>query len=197
MIFVPVINDIAFTHLTQADWDVLGFSHVAIDVINLFIHPHCIIPNNIKTVFLDSQICSCHKISGKSSKKNKGSGDFFLHSPHDGRKIAVTSENIQEIMKPWKDERTIVIDEMNRPSGYIISEKPGSDAVKGLLHRAAQEETIDIKDKKWAEAFEPIDPTCNCYTCKNFTLSYLHHLHNVKVPLGVRLGIIHNLSCKL
>ncbi|MBT5412331.1 MAG: tRNA-guanine transglycosylase, partial [Cellvibrionales bacterium] len=34
---------------------------------------------------------------------------------------------------------------------------------------------------------------CNCYTCKNFSLAYLHHLEKCKEILGAQLNTIHNL----
>ena len=39
----------------------------------------------------------------------------------------------------------------------------------------------------------PLDDTCGCYTCRNFTRSYLHHLQRVNKILGARLNTIHNL----
>jgi queuine tRNA-ribosyltransferase len=39
----------------------------------------------------------------------------------------------------------------------------------------------------------PIDEDCNCYTCNNFSRSYLKHLDNCKEILGLRLNTIHNL----
>ena len=40
---------------------------------------------------------------------------------------------------------------------------------------------------------QPLDADCDCYTCQNFTRSYLHHLHKVGEILGARLNTIHNL----
>jgi queuine tRNA-ribosyltransferase len=39
----------------------------------------------------------------------------------------------------------------------------------------------------------PLDATCPCYTCQNFSRSYLHHLQRVNEILGARLNTIHNL----
>jgi len=39
----------------------------------------------------------------------------------------------------------------------------------------------------------PIDPECDCYTCKNFSRAYLHHLDKCKEILGATLNSIHNL----
>lgn len=39
----------------------------------------------------------------------------------------------------------------------------------------------------------PVDPTCDCYTCQNFSRAYLHHLDKCKEILGCTLNTIHNL----
>lgn len=39
----------------------------------------------------------------------------------------------------------------------------------------------------------PIDSTCDCYTCQNFSRAYLHHLDKCKEILGCTLNTIHNL----
>lgn len=191
MIFVPIINDIYHTHLTKEDWESLGYTHVAIDVINLFIHPFYILPSTVKTLFLDIRIRSCHKIS-----KQKNLPDtFFLHSPHNGQKIPITSSNLQKMLERFKNihgiDVRIIQDSLNLPSDYEITNKAGEDAVKGFLY--SHKTNVVIKDAKCADLIEPIDENCECYTCKNFTISYLHHLDNVGVPLGTRLGIVHNL----
>jgi queuine tRNA-ribosyltransferase len=50
-----------------------------------------------------------------------------------------------------------------------------------------------VRNATWAQDFSPLDPTCNCYTCRNFTRAYLRHLLNAKEVLGIRLTTIHNL----
>ena len=39
----------------------------------------------------------------------------------------------------------------------------------------------------------PLDPSCACYTCRNFSRAYLHHLQRTSEILGARLNTIHNL----
>ena len=40
----------------------------------------------------------------------------------------------------------------------------------------------------------PLDVTCGCYTCRNFTRGYLHHLDRCGEMLGAQLNTIHNLT---
>ena len=39
----------------------------------------------------------------------------------------------------------------------------------------------------------PLDAECDCYTCRNFSVAYLHHLDKCKEMLGAQLNTIHNL----
>lgn len=39
----------------------------------------------------------------------------------------------------------------------------------------------------------PLDPDCDCYTCKNYSRAYLHHLDKCKEILGSQLNTLHNL----
>ena len=52
---------------------------------------------------------------------------------------------------------------------------------------------IKIKNAKYKEDQAPLDETCGCYACRNFSRAYLHHLHRSKEILGARLNTIHNL----
>ena len=63
----------------------------------------------------------------------------------------------------------------------------GSALVKGKRNK------INLKNKKFKENFNPIDISCNCYTCKNFTLSYLHHLFVSNEILALQLVTNHNI----
>lgn len=52
---------------------------------------------------------------------------------------------------------------------------------------------IIVRDKKYAEDFNPIDPECDCYVCRNFTRGYIRHLFKSGEMLGLRLATWHNL----
>lgn len=52
---------------------------------------------------------------------------------------------------------------------------------------------VKIRNSKYKDDMRPLDPTCNCYACRNFTRAYLHHLQKVNEILGARLNTIHNL----
>ncbi|KXO17196.1 tRNA guanosine(34) transglycosylase Tgt [Peptoniphilus sp. GNH] len=49
------------------------------------------------------------------------------------------------------------------------------------------------KAARYKEDFGPIDPECDCYTCKNYSRAYIRHLLSVDEILGMRLLSYHNL----
>jgi queuine tRNA-ribosyltransferase len=52
---------------------------------------------------------------------------------------------------------------------------------------------VKIRNARHRTDTGALDPTCACYTCRNFTRAYLHHLQRVNEILGARLNTIHNL----
>ncbi|MEZ4316749.1 MAG: tRNA guanosine(34) transglycosylase Tgt [Myxococcota bacterium] len=53
---------------------------------------------------------------------------------------------------------------------------------------------IRLTDSRYRSDMFPIDPSCRCYTCQNFTRAYLHHLFKVGEILGATLASIHNIG---
>ena len=52
---------------------------------------------------------------------------------------------------------------------------------------------IKIRNAVHKKDTRPIDESCDCYTCRNFSRGYLHHLNRLNEILGARLATIHNL----
>jgi len=52
---------------------------------------------------------------------------------------------------------------------------------------------LRVTDGRYRSDMYPPDTSCTCYTCQNFTRSYLHHLFKVKEILAATLASIHNL----
>ena len=52
---------------------------------------------------------------------------------------------------------------------------------------------ININNKKYERDSKPIDPECDCPTCRNFSRSYIRHLFKSKEMLAMRLCVMHNL----
>ncbi|MDH7604181.1 MAG: tRNA guanosine(34) transglycosylase Tgt [Melioribacter sp.] len=53
---------------------------------------------------------------------------------------------------------------------------------------------VSMRNAAYKDDFSPLDPECNCYTCKNFSRAYLRHLFNAKEILALELATIHNLT---
>lgn len=52
---------------------------------------------------------------------------------------------------------------------------------------------VVVRNAVYAEDFSPLDPDCDCYTCKNYTRAYIRHLLKSGEILGLRLITYHNL----
>ena len=52
---------------------------------------------------------------------------------------------------------------------------------------------LKIRNARYKNEDSPVDMTCSCYTCKNFSRAYLHHLDRCGEMLGPMLASIHNL----
>jgi len=67
---------------------------------------------------------------------------------------------------------------------------PTRCARHGLLF--TNSEKIVIKNSRWRECDDPLDETCDCYTCKNYSRAYLRHLYVAGEILAMVLNTIHN-----
>ena len=68
---------------------------------------------------------------------------------------------------------------------------PTRNARNGYLY--TQSGVIRIRNSQHARSLQPVDERCDCYTCQNFTRSYLHHLDKCGEMLGAQLNTMHNL----
>jgi len=68
---------------------------------------------------------------------------------------------------------------------------PTRCARHGLLF--TNSEKIVIKNARWREDHKPIDETCDCYTCRNYSRAYLRHLYVAGEILAMILNTIHNI----
>lgn len=68
---------------------------------------------------------------------------------------------------------------------------PTRHARTGFLYTHAG--IVKIRNSKYTDDIRPLDEHCNCYTCKNYSRSYLRHLDKCGEILGIRLNTIHNL----
>ena len=88
-----------------------------------------------------------------------------------------TPEDIVEAVGNGIDMFDCVLPTRNARNGWLFT-RHGDIKIRNARHRADP---------------DPLDATCSCYTCRNFSRSYLHHLQRVNEILGARLNTIHNL----
>jgi len=60
-------------------------------------------------------------------------------------------------------------------------------------HLFTSEGVVRIRNAPYRDDTRPLDPECDCYTCKNYSRAYLYHLDKANEMLGGRLNTIHNL----
>ena len=69
---------------------------------------------------------------------------------------------------------------------------PTRVARNGALFTAAGR--LNIRNAMWKEVASPVDPACNCYTCRHFSAAYVHHLFRAEELLAYTLATTHNLT---
>ncbi len=88
-----------------------------------------------------------------------------------------TPENIVEAVRRGIDMFDCVMPTRNARNGHLFTSH-GDIRIRNAVHRNSQ---------------IPIDEDCDCYTCRNYSRAYLHHLNKTNEILGSRLNTIHNL----
>jgi len=88
-----------------------------------------------------------------------------------------TPEDIVDAVTQGFDMFDCVMPTRNARNGWLFT-RFGDIKIRNARHRA------DTR---------PLDESCGCYTCRNFSRAYLHHLHRANEILGARLNTLHNL----
>ncbi len=68
---------------------------------------------------------------------------------------------------------------------------PSRNARNGQLFR--EKGTINISNARFRLDEKPVDESCTCYTCQNYSRAYLRHLYKSRELLAYRLNTIHNI----
>ena len=68
---------------------------------------------------------------------------------------------------------------------------PTRHARTGFLYTSAG--VVKLRNARFRTDTAPLDPDCDCYTCRHYSRAYLHHLDRCREILGARLNTIHNL----
>ena len=100
---------------------------------------------------------------------------------------------------PWDRPRYLM--GVGRPIDIVESVRRGIDLFDCVLptrnarngHLFVGGGVLRIRNRRYRNDPEPLDPHCGCYTCRNYSRAYLHHLDRCGEILGARLNTIHNL----
>ncbi len=87
-----------------------------------------------------------------------------------------TPEDLVELVALGADMFDCVMPTRNARNGQMFTEKG----------------TINICNARFREEEGPVDPACDCYTCRHYSLAYLRHLFTAREILAYRLNTIHN-----
>lgn len=88
-----------------------------------------------------------------------------------------TPEDIVEAVSQGIDMFDCVMPTRNARNGWLFT-RFGDLKIKNAAHKSDE---------------RPLDPSCDCYCCRNFSRAYLHHLHRTGEILGAMLNTVHNL----
>ncbi len=88
-----------------------------------------------------------------------------------------TPFDILEAVKRGVDMFDCVMPTRNARNGYLFSSRG----------------VVKLRNSVNKRSDKPVDEDCSCYTCRNFSRAYLHHLDKCKEMLGPHLNTVHNL----
>jgi len=140
----------------------------------------------------------------KKSCEFLSSLDFEGHAI--GGSLGKNREEMLDLVKdvmPWlpkdKPNHLLGIGDLESIQGIIEqgvdtfdSSHPTKCARHGLLF--TKKGRMRIAKKGNSELFEPVESDCDCLTCKNYTVAYLHHLFKANEPTFATLASIHNVA---
>jgi queuine tRNA-ribosyltransferase len=118
-----------------------------------------------------------------------------------GEPAADRSRVMNHVLKKMPAEKPRYLMGMGTPEDLIEAVLAGVDmfdcvlptrnARNGWLFTRSGD--VKIRNARWRDDARPLDPSCACYACRNFTRAYLYHLQKANEILGARLNTIHNL----
>ncbi len=84
-----------------------------------------------------------------------------------------------------------IIEAVSRGIDFFDCVMPARNARHG--HIFTSQGILNIKNAKYELDTTPLDPECDCPTCRNFSKGYIRHLYKAGEMLGMRLCVTHNL----
>jgi queuine tRNA-ribosyltransferase len=125
-----------------------------------------------------------------------GIGGYSVGEPHD-----LMLESLAPVTELLPTDRPRYLMGVGNPTTMLEAIALGVDLFDCVLPtRTARMGTafssagrMNLKNSQYARDFGPLDPTCTCSTCTQYTRAYLRHLVSMKEMLGSILLSVHNL----
>ena len=119
-----------------------------------------------------------------------------------GEPKALTQNIIEETVPSLPKDKPRYLMGVGSPEDIVDAVAKGIDIFDSALPtRVARNGALfswqgrnNIRNSTYSRMENPIDTNCGCYTCRNFSAAYLHHLFRCEELLAYRLATIHNLS---
>ena len=86
-----------------------------------------------------------------------------------------------------------LIEAVARGIDFFDCVMPARNGRHGKLYVWGEQGSININNERFRADNSPIDPTCECHVCANFSRAYMRHLFKAEEILGKRLAVMHNL----
>jgi queuine tRNA-ribosyltransferase len=116
-------------------------------------------------------------------------GGLSVGEPKDDTADKIPAEKPRYLMGVGKPED--IVEAVRRGIDMFDCVMPTRNARNG--HLFVTSGVVKIRNAVHKTDIGPLDEKCDCYTCKNYSRSYLHHLDKCNEILGARLNTIHNL----
>ena len=108
---------------------------------------------------------------------------------------------LESVVPHMPAERPRYLMGVGRPEDIVAAVLRGIDMFDCVMptrharngHLFTSTGVINIRNSAHQSDLGPVDPQCGCYTCRNYSRSYLRHLDRCNEILGSRLNTIHNL----
>lgn len=84
-----------------------------------------------------------------------------------------------------------ILEAIDRGVDFFDCVMPSRNARHGNLFTSAG--LLNLNNNKFAEDPLPIDPACDCPTCRRYSRAYVRHLFKAREMLAMRLCVLHNL----
>ena len=118
-----------------------------------------------------------------------------------GESAEETTAVLEELMPQMPEDAPRYLMGVGTPSDLVRGVMLGIDMFDCVMptrnarngHLFTWQGVVRIRNARYVDDEGPIDPSCDCYACKSFSRSYIHHLDKCKEMLGCTLMSIHNL----